>query len=56
MLADTRRLMRTLLKWHFMGAVQYDAVLIADLDVDLLPVAALRSHRLGWQTASQVQA
>ena len=35
-LHDTKRLMRTLLRWHFFGAVEYDAVLLADLDVDLL--------------------
>ena len=53
-LHDTKRLMRTLLRWHFFGAVEYDAVLLADLDVDLLPVSALRSKRLGYQTNSDV--
>ena len=43
-----------LLKWHFLGAVEYDAVLFADLDVDLMPHHAIRSARLGPQTAPEV--
>ena len=55
LLSATRRLIRTIVKWHFMASVEYDAVLLSDLDVDLLPVAALRGERAGWQTPAQVR-